>query len=186
MARIGVSKPVYASYAMSGSTVVYGGATSMGKATSFDISLDSSEANNLYADNAIAETDNTFNGGTVTLGLADLDDAALVAVLGVTQSSGELIFKSGASAPYVGIGGIIKHQINNVDKYTGIILPKVQFSDPGISVTTQGESIEWQTPEITATIMRDDTTDQVWRRQKTFDTEASAQSYISTFFAASN
>ena len=184
MARVGVSKPVYASYALSGSTVVYGGATSMGKATSFDISLDSSEANNLYADNAIAETDSQFNGGTVTVGLDDLYDAAVVAILGVTQNSGELIRKSGVSAPYVGIGGIVKHIQSGVTKYTGIILPKVQFQDPGISVTTQGESIEWQTPEITATIMRDDTSDQVWQRSKTFDTEASAQTYISTFFAS--
>ena len=184
MARVGVSQPVYAPYSIVSGAVKYGGATTMGKATSFDISLDSASDNNLYADNAIAETDAQFGGGTLTVGLDDLYDAAVIAMLGVTNNNGELIRKSGVSSPYVGVGGIVKHIQSGTTRYTGVILTKVQFQDPGISVTTQGETIDWQTPEISATIMRDDTTDAVWMRQKTFDTEAAAASYISTFFAA--
>ena len=58
------------------------------------------------------------------------------------------------------------------------MLTKVMFSVPNDSATTQGESIEWQTPELSATIMRDDSTNHMWKREATFTTEAQAEAYI--------
>ena len=42
----------------------------------------------------------------------------------------------------------------------------------------QGETIEWQVPELTATIMRDDSAKHRWKREATFTTEAQAEAYI--------
>ena len=59
------------------------------------------------------------------------------------------------------------------------MLPKIQFANPGISAVTQGETIEWQTKELTATVMRDDTADHSWQWMSTpLDTEAEAEAAI--------
>lgn len=67
MATIGLSKPYYAVYSNTGTTVSYANGGVMGKATEANIEVETTEDNNLYADNAIAETDRSFAGGTLTL-----------------------------------------------------------------------------------------------------------------------
>lgn len=185
MARVGVSYPRYAIYNNTSGTVTYGGAKTMGKATTVTVEVENGGDNNLYADNAIAESANSFAGGTLTVGTDDLYDTAATDLLGLESDEGELIRKADMTVPYVGVGFVIKHVQSGGNVYTGYILTKTQFTDPGITVNTQGESIEWQTPELTATIMKDDTEDGVWCRQKTFDTESAAKAYVDAFFAAS-
>ena len=46
------------------------------------------------------------------------------------------------------------------------------------STETQGKSISWQTPELTASIMRDDSANRCWKKIATFSTEAQALAYI--------
>ncbi len=72
MATIGLSKPYYAVYSNTGTTVSYANGGVMGKATEANIEVETTEDNNLYADNAIAETDRSFAGGTLTLSTDDL------------------------------------------------------------------------------------------------------------------
>ena len=61
--------------------------------------------------------------------------------------------------------------------------PKIQFRNFGEALTTQGESIEWQTPEIGAVLMRDDTANHEWRRiSAPLDTEEAAVAAINAFF----
>ena len=88
------------------------------------------------------------------------------------------MFGEGQSIPYVGFGVVVKKQQSGASKWMGLVYPKVQFQNPGISATTQGESIEWQTKELTATILRDDTAAHNWCRYATFDTETDAVTYI--------
>lgn len=92
----------------------------------------------------------------------------------------ELVFDDNMEVPYLGSGFIIKKQKNNVTKWRGIVLPKIMFSIPADAATTQGESIEWQHPELSASILRDDTENHVWKREATFSTEAQAERYIRT------
>ena len=68
MATIGVSKPYYGIYNYNAeeNTVTYTQGGVMGKATEVNIEIETSEDNNLYGDNAIAETDRQFTGGTLT------------------------------------------------------------------------------------------------------------------------
>ena len=54
----------------------------------------------------------------------------------------------------------------------------MQFAVPSDAATTQGESIEWQTAEISGTIMRDDSAKHPWKKEATFTTEAQAEAYI--------
>ena len=90
----------------------------------------------------------------------------------------ELVYDDAQVTPYLGVGFIIKKKVNGAYKWRGVVLPKVMFSVPEDAATTQGESIEWQTPELTGTIMRDDSATHVWKKEATFTTEAQAEAYI--------
>ena len=190
MATIGLSKPYYAIYAEAGGVVSYSDGAVMGKATEANISIETTEDNNLYGDNGLAETDRRFANGTLTLSTTDLSQEVSKAILGLTEqaitgidgvtdtSVKELVYDDGQVTPYLGVGFIIKKKVNGAYKWRGVVLPKVMFSVPEDAATTQGESIEWQTPELTGAIMRDDSATHMWKREATFTTEAQAEAYI--------
>ena len=190
MATIGLSKPYYAIYAEAGGVVSYSDGAVMGKATEANISIETTEDNNLYGDNGLAETDRRFANGTLTLSTTDLSQEVSKAILGLTEqaitgidgvtdtSVKELVYDDAQVTPYLGVGFIIKKKINGAYKWRGMVLPKVMFSVPEDAATTQNESIEWQTPELTGTIMRDDSATHVWKKEATFTTEAQAEAYI--------
>ena len=191
MATIGLSKPYYAIYSNTGTTVEYSEGGLIGKATEMTLELEGAEANILYADNGPAESDNQFAGGTLTLSTDDLLPEPMLAILGLqkeTISSVDGVTTEGAAwikyndqqeIPYVGFGGIIKAKQNGAIKWIAAVLPKIQFANPGISAVTQGETIEWQTKELTATVMRDDTADHNWQWMSTpLDSEAEAEAAI--------
>ena len=190
MATIGLSKPYYAIYAEAGGVVSYSDGAVMGKATEANISIETTEDNNLYGDNGLAETDRRFANGTLTLSTTDLSQEVSKAILGLTEqaitgidgvtdtSVKELVYDDAQVTPYLGVGFIIKKKVNGAYKWRGVVLPNVMFSVPEDAATTQGESIEWQTPELTGTIMRDDSATHVWKKEATFTTEAQAEAYI--------
>lgn len=190
MATIGLSKPYYAVYSNTGTAVTYASGAVMGKATEANIEIETSDDNNLYGDNAIAETDRQFTGGTLTLSTTDLSQEVSKAILGLTEqaldeitgvtdeSVKELIYDDTQNTPYLGVGFIVKKKVDGAIKWRGIVLTKVMFSIPADAATTQGESIEWQVPELSATIMRDDSATHMWKREATFTTEAQAEAYI--------
>jgi len=190
MATIGVSKPYYAKYNVVDGNVSYSGGGVMGKMTELEISIETSEDNNLYGDNGIAETDRTFSNGTLTASTTDLSQEVAKDLLGVVEREleeipgitdtgvKELVFDDSQVTPYLGTGFIIKKMVNHMTRWRAIVLTKVMFSVPSDSATTQGESIEWQVPELSGTIMRDDSETHTWKREATFTTEAQAEVYI--------
>lgn len=190
MAVIGLSKPYYGIYSANGNAVSYANGAVMGKATEANIEIDTTEDNNLYADNAIAETDRSFAGGTLTLSTDDLSQDVTKAILGLTETAitgiegvtdtsvKELVYDDTQTIPYLGVGFIVKKKVGGAYKWRAVVLRKVMFSVPADAATTQGESIEWQVPELSATIMRDDSATHMWKREATFTTEAQAEAYI--------
>lgn len=192
MAIIGVSKPYYGIYNYNAeeNTVTYTQGGVMGKATEVNIEIETSEDNNLYGDNAIAETDRQFTGGTLTNSTTDLSQSVSRVILGLVEqvlesipgvtdvNVRELIYDDRQVTPYLGVGFIIKKKVNGAIRWRAVILTKVMYSVPSDAATTQGETIEWQTPELTGTIMRDDTKNHMWKREATFTTEAQADAYL--------
>lgn len=193
MAKIGVSKPLYAIYSESNGTVTYSDGGVLGKATEVDITINTSEDNNLYADNGIAETDRAFSDGSITIGTDDLSQEVSKAILGVIEKDlptiagitppegttyKELVFDDQMVTPYLGVGIIVKGQKNNKVYWRPIVFTKVMFNVPDDAATTQGESIEWQTPSLVGTILRDDSETHVWKRETRLSTEAEAAAYI--------
>lgn len=187
MARIGLAKPYYAKYAESQGVVSYSSGGSLGKAVEANIELDDIDPVKLYADNAVAESVSQFSSGTLTLTLDELSITVAGAILGLTPTAvtspaagNVLEFSSAVVAPYVGIGLIVDKVTASTKSYMAVILNKAQFQVPAGDYVTQGETIEFQTPELTATLMKDDTNDGVWQVWAEFSTFAAAENYIKT------
>ena len=194
MATIGLSKPYIAKYSNNETTVTYSEGTLVGKAVEIGIELEGGDTNILYADNGPAESDSQFAGGSLTLITDELEPEAMLVYLGLkaeeitdenitTPDAKWIIYDSDQSIPYVGFGAILKKKIANQYKYVAVALSKIQFTNPGTSAVTQGETIEWQTSELSATIMRSDNERAEWKRLTTpLNTEAEAEAAIKKLF----
>lgn len=167
MAKIGLKYPVWK------------GKTSgvIGKAIQADISITVNNVS-LFADDAVSESDRSFQNGTITLGIDDLKDELQAEFLGhsVDEATGEIVAKATDTPPYVGIGFYGTKKVNNVPKYRAVWLPKVQFGEPSDTNTTKGETVTFNTPVLEGTIMVDETG--VWKNEQTFDSEAEAKTYL--------
>ena len=196
MSMVNISDPMYAKYSASGTTVSYSNGGSAGYARSVDVSLDDSEDNELYGDGVIVAVDRKFAGGTITVGTTEMDDATVAAMLGVTQSAitgitaitdtnpKELIYDDNIDTPYVGYGFVIEGNVDDAEDPTGdpyyraVVFAKIMFSLPDSSLATREKDIDWQTPELSGKILRDDSADHVWKREATFTTKAQALAYL--------
>jgi phi13 family phage major tail protein len=166
MAKIGLKYPVYKTATSQGV---------IGKAIQADISISTNDVK-LYADDGIAESDKSFQSGTITLGIDDLSDTIQAAFLGHTVSEGEITAAGTDDSPFVGIGFYGVKKVNGVRKYRAIWLPKVQFAEPSDTNATKGETLAFATPVLEGTIMLDD--DGTWKKEKTFDAESAAIAYL--------
>lgn len=189
MATIGLSKPYFAIYNENNGAPTYSGGGTIGKYTEFSLELDDAEANILYADNGPAESDNQFTGGTANVTTDDLRPEPMMAVLGLkaeqiddAEGAQWIVFDDDQAIPYIGLGGVVKKKVNNTTMWQAFILTKVQFANPGLDAVTQGETIEWQTPSLSATVMRDDGPKHRWFMLSTFfQTEADAEAAIKAY-----
>ena len=193
MAKIGLSKPYFAQYSNTGETVSYSGGALMGKAVELSIELDGAEDNKLHADNGPAETANTFAGGTISLTTDDLLPEVMLKVLGVAEQAmtAESVSTKDAKwytwdddqqTPYLGFAAIVKIQKDGVTKWQAVVLPKIMFTNPNDTFKTQGEKIEWGTPEISGTILRSDAAKHPWKIiSSPMDSEADAEAAIKSY-----
>lgn len=169
----GFSKPYVAKYSNTGSVVTYSGVMQLARGVSVSLSLNTTDDNAFYADNVSAETaPATFTGGTATLTVDGLLEAAEKFVLGLPETTnveagGSQVavshYGDGMEIPYVGIGFIVRYQSGGVVTYAPVVLTKARFQQPGLDAATQEESIDWQTQELTVDLMRDDTTNHDWK-----------------------
>ena len=162
-------------------TATYGTAIKPAKAISCKVDISNNDAK-LYADDALAESDKTFQSGTVTLGIDDEDDVVLATLLGHEITGGEMVRNAYDTAPYVGLGRIVTKIVGGVYKYKVEFLRKVKFSEPSQENNTKSESVEFGTSEIeglVSTLANGD-----WSASKTFNTMAEAQAYLESFFGS--
>lgn len=178
----GFSKPYVALYSAAGGVVTYSDGQLLARGVEVSVEPESSDDNNFYADNIVAETAaGTFTGGTVSLTVDGLFIAAerLIMGYGAADGDGWTAVKAGDSIPYVAIGFICRTQSEGTVYYTPYIIPKASFQSVPIAAATQEDEIDWQTTELTATILRDDTADQNWKFIGTAQsTEAAAETAL--------
>lgn len=161
----GFSDPWVAEYAVSGGTVTYSNAMALARGVEVSLSPESSDDNKFYADNIVAENaTGMFTGGTVTLTVDGLKDAARKLIFGLpTAVNNWTAYDNTIEIPYVGIGFIVRYMEDGATTYMPVVLAKTMFQLDETSAATQEDEIDWQTQELTATLFRDDSATQAWK-----------------------
>lgn len=180
----GFSKPYVAEYSASGTTVTYSNGQLLARGVNVNLQPESSDDNIFYADNQAAESaSGVFTGGTVELEVDGLFTSSYNLIMGIDDvDSGWTADGSSASIPYMGIGFIVRWMSDAVTTYQPVVLAKTKFSIPEEERATQEDEIDWQTTTLTASLMRDDTSEAAWRyRGEDFTTEAEAEAALQTF-----
>lgn len=162
-------------------TPSYDGAHTPAKAISCNVSITNNSAV-LYADDAVAESDYSFQSGTVTMGIDNEDVDTMAAILGHTVNEGEMVRSATDTAPYVGFGRVITLMVGGAYKYKVEFLYKVKFSEPSQENNTKGENLEFATTEIEGAVMA--LGNGKWSITKTFDTKAAAVTYLEGLLTA--
>ena len=181
----GFSLPYIALYSVSSGTVSYSSGQILARGVSVSLDVNSASDDNIfYADNVAAETvSGTFTGGTATLTVDGLKDAAEKLLLGLPAADGDGFVHCGdsASIPYVGVGFICRYMSAGSTEYVPVVLNKCRASMPNLSANTQEAEIDWQTQEITFSVLRDDSSNHDWKMVGTgASTEASAEATLKT------
>lgn len=182
MAKIGLNSFRYSllTEAADG-TPSYNGPQTPGKAVSCNVEISNNSAM-LYADDTLAESDTSFQSGTVTMGIDEDDLETMATLLGHTISEdGILTRNANDAAPYVGLGRVVVKMVNGVYKYKVEFLYKVKFSEPSAENNTKGESLEFATTEIEGTVAA--LANGNWSVAKTFESKADALSYLEELMA---
>lgn len=185
----GFSKPYVAKYKNTSGAVSYSAGMLLGRGVSVESEIDVADDNNFYADNVIAETESTqFTSGNLTVTVDGLGNDAATLILGLPETESVTVnetpvniqhYNDDMDAPYVGFGYIRRVMYQGDTQYIPIVHPKVKFSLPSDSVATQEDQIDWQTQELSATLMRDDTAKRNWKLEGAPQTtEALAEAVI--------
>ena len=193
MVGSGFSKPYVALYSGSGGKDTYAKGMSLGGGVGYSDSIEVADDNDFYADNRVDETESgVFTSGEATITVNYLSPEAAKMVLGLTNQTtvGDVQwddYDDDTTPPDIGYGHVKQVVENGVTKYAAFILPRVKMALPSESAETRGESIDWQTQELTATIMRSLNGKHKWRSvpPKFFDTEDEAAAAVVAYLSQS-
>lgn len=173
-----------------------GGVKMLGKAISATFTPSNPEDNPLYANNGVSENDSSSaSGGTLNMTLDRLKQDAAADLFGLTVEevsvnvgdtavTGQALKYHGneQSAP-VGIAFVRMHQQDGMRKHEVVLYRSAIFGMPDEEAQTMGESIEWQTPEISGTVQGlegDGSTP--WYESVVFPSQEAALAYINDRF----
>lgn len=193
----GFSKPYVALYAASGETITYTSGQILARGVEVSIDPEVGDDNTFYADNVAAEVaPGVFTGGTVTLTVDGLFSAAEKLIMGlpaektITVGQDETVsvaeYGDDMDIPYMGLGFVVRYQSDGVVTYAPVVLTKVRFQTAGLSAATQQGGIDWQNQELTASMMRDDSANHVWKKvAEDQATEAAAEEALKVMLGVS-
>ena len=179
MAGIGLKSFKYAKLNEDGKT--YGEVKTLAGAIECKVTLDLSEAT-LYSDDTLKEQVSLFKSGTMTAGIDDDNDTVFAELLGKTvdKETGVVTSNVNDEPIYVGFGHIVPKMVGGVKKYKVEFFPKVKFKPFIADSNTKGDSLEFTTPSVEATIFENDNGD--WEKHQLCDTENEANTALTGFF----
>ena len=137
----------------------------------------------LYANDGLAESDYSFKKGTLSLTVADDDDALCAELLGNTDTDGEVTSNIDDSASEFGYGHIIPKMVGGERKFKVEFFPRVKFTKITSDNKTRGENVEFSTTAIEGTVFPLETAINGlkvgdWEKHQTFTTLAEAETYL--------
>lgn len=140
----------------------------------------------LYADDAVEESEGSISGYTLDLTVDHLTDAQEAALVGREKiGSTDEYEATDNPAPYSGCGYVRVLKKNGVRKYQAFFYPRLQLTLQNETARTREASTTWGTPQLHGIGMAhyDNTSGKnKFRRQQTFETMASAITYLNGKF----
>ena len=137
----------------------------------------------LYANDSLAEFDYSFKKGTLSLTVADDNDELCAELFGNANEDGEVVSTIEDAIPEFGYGHIIPKLVGGARKYKVEFFPRVKFTKITSDNKTRGESMEFSTTSLEATVFPLDVAINgigagTWEKHKTFDDLAEAETYL--------
>ena len=157
----GVRDIYTAAYNRNGNVVTYGAPAKLARLVSANPSINTSDDQKFYADDAEAETANgIFTSGTLTLNVDGVDSDIRKTLFGAVARTINGVTGVGHSADsdpaYVGTGYVEREMYLGVTYYVPVFFPKTKYNTAFREAQTQGETIEFQALELSASILRTD------------------------------
>ena len=184
-ANVGMVYPVAApvSAYTPGTSITYGTGFVVAEAVSANLSWNRADGH-FYGDDVELDSDNGVLGYTISFEPTGLSDSTRNKLLGETVSSNEYTVTDAAS-PDVGFGYIrvmrAKGASTVTTSYEAWWFQKLKFSVSSEETRTKEQNIEWRVPTLEGTgagVSLDATGRLSFAQHKTFDTLASAKSYL--------
>lgn len=193
-------KHIYcAKYVNTSGTVTYTDAQQVGDAMTATLELRYAEGR-LYAESTLAEYMRKAVGGSISLGVKYIKDAAQQLMFGSRTNSRSISYTpAGGSATtasvtslvlgghdegnYVGIAFYSPDMVDGAKKYTCVLVKKALFGPPSMSLQTAGDNITFNTPTTSGEFLADDSTDQDLFEVATVDDEQAAIAWITAVLA---
>ena len=149
-------------------TVSYTDKTKVGDTMAVNMELKFAEGR-LYAEGKLAEYLKEATGGTISMAVKYILEAAQKMMYGATESSRTasnkqikgLRFSAKDVANYVGVSLYAPDKIDGVTKYTTMFAAKALFGPPAYSFATKGQNIEFKTPTTSGEFLPDDSDDEI-------------------------
>lgn len=187
----GFSKPYVALYQASAGTITYSNGRILARGVEVSVEPDSSDDNKFFADNVQAESaDGIFTGGTVNLTVDGLytDSEKLIMGIPAADADGNINYGDNQKTPYIGVGFITRYMSDGITTYMPYVIVKTKFALIPLSASTQEQEIDWQTTDLSASIMRGDDANHTWKKhpETAFDSEDLAEEWIKNELNISN
>lgn len=191
MAIKGLSRLIVADYTEASGTVTYSNAVVTQKMAEYSAEVNSSDTESLYLDNAVSETDGgEFTDGTLSITVGDLDNETSKRFYKLKEKKLKIgeedvtqyVYDDETKSNELGVGVIELHQTDGTEFYRAVFFPRVKFNISANSAKTKGEKVEWQTPQISGSILRSaqssDDGVHPWKIEADCATEATAIEYL--------
>lgn len=165
-----------AKYVNTSGTISYTGKTSIGDAMNVNIEVRSAEGR-LYAESTLAEYIRKIVGGTISIAVKYIPEAAQKVLFGAKENTRSITYtpEGGSSTSasvdslvlgaksdpsYVGVGFYAPDMVDGAKKYTCVKIARALFGPPGMALQTAGENIQFSTPTTSGEFMADNSTAQ--------------------------
>ncbi len=189
MPKIGLSAMYVAkrNYDTITKTASFTGGRRFARARNYSTEVEKADGNDYYTDNVVGETAaGEFVGGTLSLTVAELEEAEAMFLLNLSDGQVEISGKTitvydygDATPPDLAFAVVEKWKVRGKIKWQAIILWRIVFNTPGSDVVTAEDEVEWQDTELEARIMREEQEPCRWqRRTELMDSEAEAIAFI--------
>lgn len=174
--------------------VAYTNAQTVGDAMNVNLEMRYAEGR-LYAESTLAEYMRKATGGTISIGVKYIPNAAQKILFGSRENARSITYtpaggtsttesvtglaQGAKSDPgYVGVAFYAPDMVDGNKKYTCVKIARALFGTPSMSFQTAGENIQYNTPTTTGEFLADGSSNQDMIEVATVDYEEAAIAWV--------